>query len=88
MPGIIHAGGLFNGDRLRRCSNAAQLHFPRLFLPSDGFGRLELNYARIIGVAYPTFHPVPSETELQAWFQEYIKNFLLFVYLVDGQVWG
>jgi hypothetical protein len=88
MPGFINAEGLFNGDRLRRCSNMAQLHFPRLFLASDGFGRLELNYARIVGVAYPTFHPIPSETELQAWIQEYIKTSSLFVFEVDGQLWG
>jgi hypothetical protein len=88
MPAIIHAEGLFNGDRLRRCSNAAQLHFPRLLLASDGFGRLELNYARIIGRAYVTFNPIPSETELQSWMQEYIKTSLLFVFEVDGQLWG
>ena len=85
---IIDPEGLFNGDRLRRCSNAAQLHFPRLFLASDGFARFEVNYARIIGRAYPTFNPAPSETELQSWLQEYAKNYLLFIYAVDGQLWG
>jgi len=85
---VIDPEGLFNGDRLRRCSNAAQLHWPRLFLASDGFARLEINYARIIGRAYPTFNPVPSETEVQAWLQEYAENYLLFLYEVDGQVWG
>ena len=54
---IIDPSGLFGGDRLRRCSNVAQLHWPRLFLASDGFARLEMNYARIIGRAYPTFNP-------------------------------
>ncbi len=85
---VIDPEGLFNGDRLRRCSNAAQLHWPRLFLASDGFARLEINYARIIGRAYPTFNPVPSETEVQAWLQEYAENYLLFLYEVDGQLWG
>jgi hypothetical protein len=85
---LIDQDGLFNGDRLRRCSNAAQLHWPRLFLASDGFGRLEINYARIVGRAYPTFNPIPSETEMFAWIQEYAKNYLLFLYQVDGQVWG
>jgi hypothetical protein len=85
---IIDPEGLFNGDRLRRCSNIAQLHFPRLFLASDGNARLEINYARIIGRAYPTFDPIPSSTELQSFIQEYAKNYLLFVFEVDGQLWG
>jgi len=85
---IIDPEGLFNGDRLRRCSNAAQLHWPRLFLAADGFARVELNYVRIIGRAYPTFHPVPSETELQALIEEYAHNHLLFVYEANGQLWA
>ncbi len=85
---IIDPIGLFGGDRLRRCSNAAQLHWPRLFLASDGFGRLELNYARIVGHAYSTFKPVPSEQELRGWIREYAESFLLFVYEVNGQQWG
>jgi hypothetical protein len=85
---VIDPEGLFCGDRLRRCSNMAQLHWPRLFLASDGFARLEINYARIIGRAYPTFNPPPSETELQAWLQEYARNYLLFLYEFDGQLWG
>jgi hypothetical protein len=53
--------------RIRRCSNAAQLHWPRLFLASDGFARLEINYARIIG---------------------FNKNWPLFLYVFDRQLWG
>jgi hypothetical protein len=85
---IIDPKGLFGGDRLRRCSNAAQLHWPRLFLASDGFARLEINYARIIGQAYPTFNPVPSETGLMAVIQEYVNHQLLFLYQAGGQLWG
>jgi hypothetical protein len=82
---LIDPDGLFNGDRLRRCSNTAQLHWPRLFLASDGFGRLEVNYARIVGRAYPTFNPIPSDIELSAWIQEYAKNGLLFLYQADSR---
>ena len=85
---IIDPEGLFNGDRLRRCSNTAQLHWPRLFLASDGNARLELNCARIIGRAYPTFNPVPTAEELQVVIREYIEHYLLFPYEVDGQMWG
>ena len=85
---IIDPSGLFNGDRLRRCSNTAQLHWPRLFLASNGFGRLEINYARIVGKAYGTFNPIPSEIELQSILQEYIKASLLFPYEFNGQLWA
>src|SRR5579872_6063022 len=85
---IIDPEGLFGGDRLRRCSNAAQLHWPRLFLASNGFGRLEINYARIVGRAYSTFSPIPTDAELQTWIQEYCANWLLFLYEVNGQLWG
>jgi hypothetical protein len=85
---IIDPDGLFGGDRLRQCSNAAQLHWPRLFLASNGFARLEINYAKIIGRAYPTFNPIPSGAELQTYIQDYQKNYLLFLYQVNGQMWG
>lgn len=85
---IIDANGLFGGNRWRGCSNPAQLHWPRLFLASDGFGRLELNYHQIIARAYATFNPIPSEMELQGYLQEYARNSLLFVYGSNGQVWG
>jgi hypothetical protein len=85
---IIYPAGLFNGDRLRRCSNTAQLHWPRIFLASDGFARLEINFAKIVGRAYATFNPLPSEAELESYLNEYAKNFLLFLYEVNGQVWG
>ena len=85
---IIDPDGLFNGDRLRNCSNTAQLHFPRLLLASNGFARLEINYPKIIGVAYSTFKPVPSEADLQSWIQEYVENYLLCPYEADGRLWG
>jgi hypothetical protein len=85
---IIDPDGLFGGDRLRRCSNEAQLHWTRLFLASDGYARIEINYAKIVGRAYSTFNPIPTEAELQACLREYAENYLLFVYDVDGQVWG
>jgi hypothetical protein len=85
---LVDPDGLFNGDRLRRCSNTAQLHWTRLFLASDGFGRLEINYARIVGRAYPTFNPIPSEAELHGFIREYVENYLLFLYELDGRLWG
>ncbi len=85
---VIDPDGLFGGDRLRHCSNVTQLHWPRFFLASDGFGRLEVNYARIVGRAYATFNPIPSETEVGTWLHEYAAKWLLFLYAVDSMVWG
>lgn len=85
---IIDPQGLFGGDRLRRCSNAAQLHWPRIFLASDGFARLEINYPKIIGRAYSTFSPAPSAAEIEDYIQEYARQYLLFVYPADGQIWA
>src|SRR5882672_3563615 len=85
---VIDPIGLFGGDRLRHCTDAAQLHWPRLFLASDGFGRLEINHARIIGQAYPTFQAPLSPADLQGFIEEYSKNHLLFLYEVNGRIWG
>ena len=85
---IIDPDGLFGGDRLRKCSNLAQLHWPRFFLASDGFGRIEINYAKIVGRAYITFNPLPAHEELFQYVREYVQNFLLFPYQCAGQQWG
>jgi hypothetical protein len=85
---IIDPEGIFNGDRLRRCSNEAQLHWPRLFLASNGHARIELNYSKLTGRAYANFNPVPSAEELRGYIREYEQNSLLFLYEVDGQTWG
>jgi hypothetical protein len=76
---IIDPDGLFGGDRLRRYSDTAQLHWTRLYLASDGFARLEINYAKIVGRCYATFSQIPSETEIQSWIGEYAQNYLLFL---------
>jgi len=85
---LIDPSGLFGGDRLRHCSNDAQLHWPRLFLASNGYGRLEINYHKLVARAYSTFTQPPSEVDLQGYIQEYVENFLLFLFIVDGQIWG
>ncbi len=85
---FLNADGLFHGDRLRACSNGAQLHFPRLFLISNGFGRFEVSYLRIIGAAYGSFNPPPTEKELEGVILEFAKNHLLFLYDSAGFLWG
>lgn len=86
---IIDPSGLFRGERLARCSQEAQLHWPRLFAASNGLARLELDYDRIIATAYPLFKNQPTKEELFSWIREYHENFLLFVYSApDGSAWG
>src|SRR5437764_146102 len=85
---VIDPEGLFGGDRLRNCSTEAQLHWPRLLLASDGFGRIEFNYLRIAARAYATFRTPPTEAELHQYFDEFAKNYLIFVYESDGRLWG
>lgn len=85
---IIDADGLFSGSRVRQCSNQGQLHLPRFLLASNGWGRLELDYHRLVARAYASFRPVPSEAEVFALVREYVDSHLLFLYESGGQLWG
>jgi hypothetical protein len=86
---IINPDGMFSGERLAQCSDTAQLHWPRLFIASNTFGRIELSYKHLLNTAYGSFHRKPSEGELAGWVQEYFQNYLLFVYEApDGSTWG
>jgi hypothetical protein len=85
---IIDPDGLFNGDRFRKCSNAARLYWPYFYLASNGYGRLEINYHRLVTGAFGTFDPKPSEAELLRYIAEYHAAHLLFLYKHQGQLWG
>ncbi|WP_446744276.1 hypothetical protein [Silvibacterium acidisoli] len=86
---IINEAGLFSGERLANCSDEAQLHWPRLMLLSNGFGRVELNAAGILRKAYASLRKKPTPQQLSAWIKEYQDNFLLFVYRApNGAMWG
>lgn len=86
---IIDSAGLFLGDRLGWCSDAAQLHWPRLYSAANNFARLELNYRKILSKAYANFRTPPAEQEFWAMIREYKDNFLLLVYQTDdGVLWG
>lgn len=85
---IIDPDGLFHGKRLARCSDHAQLFFPRLLLASNGYGRLEIDFDRIRYEAFWTFRYKPTDERLAEVVQEYAHNFLLFLYVDEGQTWG
>ena len=85
---IIDSDGLFSGSRVRQCSNQGQLHLPRFLLASNGWGRIELDYHRLVARAYASFRPVPNEAEVFALVREYVDTHLLFLYESGGQLWG
>lgn len=85
---IIDPDGLFNGDRMRKLSVMARLYWPYFLLASNGYGRLEINYHRIAGIAFRTFDPAPPEPEVNAYLKEYAHANLLFLYMRGGEMWG
>jgi hypothetical protein len=85
---IIDPDGLFNGDRFRHCSNQARLYWPYFFLASNGYGRIELSYHRIISTAFSTFNPKPTEADFWRFISEYRNANLLFAYKFKGTLWG
>jgi hypothetical protein len=85
---IIEAKGFFCGDRLSSCSDEAQLFWPRYFLASNSVGRIELNYDELQATAFKSLRKKPTREEFEAHIHEYSNNYLLFVYQVDGVVWG
>ncbi|MBB5330592.1 hypothetical protein [Tunturiibacter gelidoferens] len=87
---IIRAKGLYEGERLRACTDAAQLHWPRLYLLGNGHSRFERDYERIIAVVYASFHTKPTAEDVRGWLGEYADNFLLFLYedAATGAMWA
>lgn len=84
---IIIAEGLFNGRRLRACSDKARLLWPYLFLASNGFGRLEIDYEFILRNFFVDFRNFPKPNEFFGIIREYHDNGLMFLY-ENGAVWG
>jgi len=86
---LIDAKGLFFGERLKVCSDEARLHWPWLYAAANGYGRLELNYAKLMDTVYASFRAKPSLEAVSGWLQEYAANFLVFVYSApDGSLWA
>lgn len=85
---IIDSKGLFTGRRLRRCSVMARLYWPYLFLRSDGFARLELDYVALAYEFASFGDSAPTSAQIEAFFDEYARNHLVFCYGPDGQRWA
>ncbi len=87
MP-VIDADGLASGKRLRRCSDTARLYWPYLFCNSNGFGRFELDCAKIIAHCFLEFKAPPTQPELLAAIKEYGSVGLLFLWQSRGEIWA
>ncbi len=85
---IIDREGLFKGKRLRKCSAAARWRWPYLFLMSNGYARIELDYDSIADEFSSFRKSAPTPDELRETFAEFRANHLLFVYTVNDQEWG
>lgn len=68
----------------------AQLYYPRLMCASNKLGRLQVNYRKIVALAFPRWPgaAIPLEPELMGYIKEYAENRLIFLYQSDGQIWG
>jgi hypothetical protein len=85
---IVDPKGLLEGERLAACSDAAQLHWQRLYVAANGYARLELSYSGIVSHVYRSFKTPPPEDDLWGFFEEYAANFLAVLYEVDGVWWA
>jgi hypothetical protein len=85
---IIDQEGLFKGKRLRKCSADARWRWPYLFLLSNGYARIELDYECMADEfsSFREFAPTPDE--LRKAFAEFQANHLIFFYTFNDQAWG
>jgi hypothetical protein len=85
---VINPEELFGGFRFRRLSDSSRLYWPYLFLASNGYGRLELNYHLIRGRVFADFDNPPSENKFWETIAEYKESRLIFLYEHLNSVWG
>lgn len=87
MP-VIDGEGLFAGKRLRRCSDKARLYWPYLFCSSNGFGRFEIDYPKLIAHCFLNFKQPPTQEDLMVVIEEYRLTDLLFTWTYRDELWG
>jgi len=85
---IIDPDGLFQGDRLVRCSDKARLLWPYFYTASNSLGRIELNYRKLYAQVFGNFRQPLTEQEFLEVIAEYHRHFLLFLYEYEGSMWG
>jgi len=78
-----------DSEELRQCTDFARFCYPHLFLGSNGYGRLELNYRFIVQRCFRGFRDPPSNDTFWHLVAEYQERRLLFVYKIpDSRLWG
>lgn len=88
MPQVINPHGLFDGDRVARLSREAFLHWSLFYVASNNYGRLEIDYHKLVAKIWHRRSDVPTQDEVAALIQEYVDAHLLFIYQTRGQLWG
>lgn len=90
MPVLLDEYGIFEGERIGRCSMKAQLYYPRFIMGANRLGRIRIDYHLLAGTICANFKPEdrPSEAELMGYVREYHQHRLLFIYQVENQLWG
>jgi len=66
----------------------AQLYWPRFFIASNGYARLELSYSAMISKIFGSLRKPPEADEVWAVFEEYAKNCLAVLYEHEGVWWA
>lgn len=84
----IDARGLFEGNKLRRCSDKARLLWVHLFLASNEFARLEIDLPLLSSRCFFGFKDPPTPSDLIPIIREYRDVGLLFLYPHAGSLWG
>lgn len=86
MP-IIRPSGLLAGERIAQLSDTAKLYWSFLYAASNGYGRFELDYSKIIDSAFRHFQQKPSQEVIRELIREYRDKHLLFIYKANGRLW-
>ncbi len=84
---IIKEDGLFNGKRLRACSDQARLYFPYYLVASNTLARLELDISVIRARCFVEWGSPPTPKEIIGHFEEYEKAGLCVSYEANGSTW-
>jgi hypothetical protein len=85
---VIDREGLFYGERLSKCSDVAQLWWPRFYHASNDYARLEISYETFRDTAMRNIRQKLTKKEFIAIIQEYQANYLLFLYRAGDSLWG
>lgn len=84
----IDPEGMFGGDRMALLSDSAKMAWSWFWCAGNTVGRVELNYRDFVKTVFRQFKKAPSEDQFWNWVAEFHESYLMFVYEVNGQVWG